>query len=412
MKILDYSKVKLVQAREKTALVYKNITYTYNQLLQYSSMYKEFICDKCENIEKVLIFSENTPEYIFAIYATLRANAIVVPVDVSSTDKELTYIINDCRPELIFVAPEKRELMEYCISKIEGFSPIVMELDGVDVSGVDQMPVEDIPMTNGDQVVSIIYTSGTTGSPKGVLLTYKNYWYNVDAVANQVPIFNSGSRVLLILPLHHVFPFAGALLAPLFVGGTVYIAENLVPDTILRIFKEGKITIMIGVPRLYDALAKGVMRKINASLPARIMYRLAGLIGSQKFSKMIFKSAHEAFGGHLKYMVTGGVALAGETDKIFRRLGFYMLEGYGMTECAPMIGFTRPGEWKAGYCGRLLPGLELRIEDSGEICVKGPNVMSGYYNKPEDTAMILKDGWLHTGDRGELHPKYGVKITL
>ena len=243
------------------------------------------------------------------------------------------------------------------------------------------------------------------------MLTYKNYWYNVDAVSNQVGIFNPDTRSILLLPLHHVFPFAGALLAALYIGGTVYIAENLIPETIVKTLVKGRITVMIGVPRLFEALSKGIMNKINASFAAKVMYKLAQLIGSRKFSKLVFKSVQDKFGGCMEYFVSGGAALPIETGRIFKTLGFYVLEGFGMTECAPMISFTRPGEWKIGYCGRLLPGLEMRLEESGEICVKGPNVMPGYYNRPEETAAIIRNGWLHTGDTGILHPKWGLKIT-
>lgn len=403
----------MIIQRDKTAIVYKGINYSYTQLLQFSSRYKEVVEKYAEDktFKNILIFSENKPEYVFAIYAILRTGAAVVPVDVMSNEKELSYIVNDCRPEVIFVASDKYEFMKNTLTLIDNYSPIIIIMEDISTIGVEDIPIIEIPMGGDDTVVSIIYTSGTTGSPKGVSLTYKNYWYNIDAIINQVSIFNCNSRVILLLPLHHVFPFAGALLAPIYAGGTVYIVENLIPETIVKTLQEGKITTIIGVPRLYEALSKGIMSKINASIPAKLMYKLASLVNCRKFSRMIFKSVQDKFGGHMEYFVSGGAALPIETGRIFKTLGFYILEGFGMTECAPMISFTRPGEWKIGYCGRLLKGVELRIEENGELCVKGPNVMSGYYNRPDETAKIIKDGWLHTGDTGILHPKYGIKIT-
>ena len=401
----------MLSLRDKNAIIYKGISYTYTQLLQFSLLYKERLCLNVPKCGRVLMFSENSPEYIFAIYAALRADAIAVPVDVTSTEKELKYIINDCRPDVIFVEPSRKEFVANVLKQIEGFTTQLITPNDIDLSGVEEMPIVELPMGDDDTVICIIYTSGTTGSPKGVMLTYQNIRYNLDEIINEVNIFNIDSRVILLLPLHHIFPFAGSLLAPILSGGTVYIADNIAPETILKIFGEGRITVVIGVPRLYEALAKGIMKKINASIPAKLLYKLASVVNSRKFSKIIFKSVQDKFGGHMEFLVSGGAALPDETAKIFKVLGFYVLEGYGMTECAPMVAFTRPGEWKIGYCGRLLKGVELRIADSGELCVKGPNVMPGYYNRPDETADIIRDGWLHTGDLGVFHPKYGVKIT-
>lgn len=401
----------MVINREKDAIVYKGIHYSYKQLLQYSLRYQHCFTIDGRVPKRVMMFSENSAEYVFAIYGTLRHGATAVPVDVMSTDKELRYMINDCRPDIIFVTPEKKEFVTQVVHSIKDFTTHILTPLEINLERVDQEPIVEIPMGANDTVVAIIYTSGTTGSPKGVMLTYKNFWYNIDAVINQVPIFRVESNVILILPLHHVFPFAGSLLAPIYAGGTVHIAESLVPEALLKTFQEGKISVVIGVPRLYEALAKGIMSKINASFVTRTIFKLAALINSRALSKRIFKAVHDKFGGNMEFFVSGGAALPIETARIFRTLGFYVLEGFGMTECAPMISFTRPGEWKIGYCGRLLPGLEMRIEENGEICVKGPNVMQGYYNRTEETAAILRDGWLYTGDTGILHPKYGVKIT-
>lgn len=403
---------KMIKNRTKNAIVFKDIAYSYKQLLQLSLRYKQQMSNLVDTIDKVLIFSENCPEYIFTIYATLRAKGVAVPVDVNSTEKELKYIIEDCRPSILVVAPEKQEFAATILKEINNYSPVLISFNDIDTQGYQSEPIVEIEMGEMDEEVSIIYTSGTTGSPKGVVLTYQNYWYNIDAVCNQVPIFNSESRVLLLLPLHHVFPFAGAMLAPLFAGSTIYIAENLASETLFRIFEEGKITVVLGVPRLYESIAKGIMKKINASFITKAIYNLAAFVGSHKFSKFIFRSVHKKFGGQIKHLVSGGAALPIGTATILKNLGLYVLEGYGMTECAPMIAFTRPGERKVGYCGRLLKGLELKLsEESGELLVKGPNVMKGYYNRLEETAQIIRNGWLHTGDIGELHNKFGLKIT-
>jgi len=400
----------MVKNLPKTAIVFRGVKYSYTQLLQYAEKYRQTFLSKGISPEKVMIFADNSPEYFFATYGTFKCDACIVPVDVQSTAKEISYIMEECRPEIIFVSEHYKEKIATIADAIPDYKCAIISSSDIDISNVEEMPIIEILMRQDDHLAAIIYTSGTTGSPKGVMLSYKNFWYNMDAVCNQLPIFNSNSNVMVLLPLHHVFPFAGSLLAPIYVGGTCWITDGMKPESILQTLNDGKITLIIGVPRLYEMLTKGIMSKINASFAAKTFYKLASLLRSRAFSKTIFKSVHQKFGGNIQYLVSGGAALPTETAKIFRTLGFYILEGYGMTECAPMITFTRPGEWRYGYAGRLLPGCEMKIAETGEILVRGNNVMQGYYKKPEDTAAIIRDGWLHTGDIGSLD-KTGVKIT-
>lgn len=399
----------MIQPRNKKAIVCHNNSYDYKQVLQYTSCYADHFSAEA-NPQKVLIFSDNTAEYFFALYGAVRCNAIVVPVDVQSTIKELAYIINDCRPEIIFISPEKREIVTAALEAVPDLTcKIVTPLD-INIEQVAQYPVTEIPEGDPEQTMFIIYTSGTTGSPKGVMLSYKNVMFNVNSVSKQVPIYHEASNVMVLLPLHHSFPLIGTLVAPMYVGSTVYIAEGLSSESILRTLNEGKISLIIGVPRLYDTLAKGIMTKINARGITRMLYALADKLGSETFSKFIFKSVHQKFGGAIEYLVSGGAALSLETARVFKTLGFYVLEGYGMTETAPMISFTRPGRRKIGYAGDPLPNIEIKFSEAQEILVKGANVMQGYYQRPEETAEIIKDGWLHTGDMGVLD-RYGLKLT-
>jgi long-chain acyl-CoA synthetase len=215
---------------------------------------------------------------------------------------------------------------------------------------------------------------------------------------------------MVLLPLHHILPLMGTIIIPMKVGTTVYITEGLSAESILKTLNEGKIAIIIGVPRLYETLAKGVMTKINARLATKLIYKTAQIIGSDFLSKIIFKSVHQKFGGHIDYLVSGGAALPIKIAKTFKTLGFYILEGYGMTETSPMISFTHKKKKKIGYAGYPLKGMDIKIEPTGEICVRGDNVRQGYYNRVEETAQIIKNGWLHTGDIGCID-KYGLKIT-
>ncbi len=395
----------LISKKEKFAITFKDDKYTYEQLLRYSQCYANVFASQ-PTLEKVLICAQNSPEWCFAFYGAMRCKAIVVPLDSQSTKKEIEYVINDCRPDIVFISDDKKDIF----TDMNLYGARLMTKDDVVLSDDKSIPTTDIPMGEMDDTMLINYTSGTTGSPKGVMLTFRNVMFNIDAVSKQVPIFQEDSNVMVLLPLHHILPLLGSLVAPLYMGGTLHIAEAMNAESIIKTLNAGQVSIIIGVPRLYDMLVKGVMNKINASFVTRFLYKITKLIGSDAVSRTIFSSVHKKFGGHLKYLVSGGAALSVETATILKTLGLYVLEGYGMTETAPMISFTRPGKRKVGYAGELLPNIEVKIAENGEICVKGDNVMKGYYKREEETAQIIKDGWLHTGDMGILD-KYGLKIT-
>lgn len=395
----------MLEQRNKVAINYKDIQYTYSEVLQISQIYADTFLDNCKP-SKVLIFAENSPEWCFALYGSLRCEALVVPVDVQSTRNEVQYIIDDCTPDIIFTTDNNLDFF----SNIDCKGAKIVTPSCIAIDNSSNVVVSNIPVRGQDATMFIIYTSGTTGNPKGVMLSYKNVMFNIAAVSKSVPIFKEESNVMILLPLHHVFPLIGSLVAPLSVGSTVYIAEGMNAEAILKTLNQGRISLIIGVPRLYDMLVKGVMNKINASVVTRLLYKVVKAIGSDSLSKIVFKSVHIKFGGNIEFLVSGGAALSHETATILKTLGFYVLEGYGMTEAAPMITFTRPGKRKIGYTGDPLPMVEVRIAENGEICLKGDNVMQGYYQRKEETEQILKDGWLHTGDIGVLD-KNGLKIT-
>lgn len=399
----------MIQVHNKTAIVYRENEFSYSQLLQYSSYYANYF-SAIRNGKKLLIFADNSPQWVFAFFAAMRLEVIVVPVDIQSTVKELAYILKDCEPEMMFCTEAKKSLAQKAIDSVEGCDCVIVTEPPIDPAILEALPVTEIHIPDPERLLVIVYTSGTTGTHKGVMLSYKNIHYNTFAVTHDVPIFRKECNVMVLLPLTHILPLLGTVLIPLYAGNTIYIAEGLGAEAILKVLNDGKINIIIGVPRLYDTLSQGIMRKINARIITKIIYQLVKLIGIRAVSKFVFKSVHKTFGGHLEFLVSGGASLPDATAKIFRTLGFYILEGYGMTETSPMISFTRPGKWKTGYAGEPLNGIEVISNEFHEICVRGDNVMKGYYNRPEETAEIIRDGWLHTGDIGFLN-KNGIKIT-
>ncbi|MBV5349287.1 AMP-binding protein, partial [bacterium] len=178
----------------------------------------------------------------------------------------------------------------------------------------------------------------------------------------------------------------------------------------MKTFADNEVGVFLGVPRLYELMYRGIKAKIDKSAVGRALLWLVLKTENRNLGKKIFKKVHQGFGGHLQFMIAGGAALNKEVGHFFYGIGFDILEGFGMTEAAPMITFPRPGRVKIGSTGEALPGLTVEIHD-GEIVAKGPSIMKGYYNRPEETAEVIIDGWLHTGDLGYLDKDRFLYIT-
>jgi long-chain acyl-CoA synthetase len=398
--------IRLIEKTEKDALVGKNIHYTYERLLSQIDHYARLLPEV--NDERIIIFAENRPEWIIALYAIWKKEATAVPVDVLSVREDVAYIFRDSSPRAVFCSSEKLDFI-HDVLKDTGQSPEVLVFENLPDNPATQ-DTGDFIMNDPEHNALILYTSGTTGSPKGVMLSFRNILTNLVAVCHDVKIFTPDDRVMILLPLHHVLPVVGTVVAPLYVGGTMVLNTSLAAEDMMATLKKFEVTMMIGVPRLYQLIYKGLREKINQSIAARALVKLAGLFDSLTFSRALFGSVQRKFGGHIKYLVCGGAPVDREVVRLFKTLGFEILEGYGMTETAPMISFTRPGKILPGVPGHLLPGVQIRFED-GEIVVSGNNVMQGYYNKPEETAMVLNNGWLHTGDLGFMDDKGYLHIT-
>jgi long-chain acyl-CoA synthetase len=382
---------------DKDAIVFGDNTISYDSLISesknYSSLTKDFKSDK------VAIFMENRPEWVFAFYSAWINYSTVVTVDFMSSADDTSYIVNDCKPEIVFISNETKAVFDEVLQLLD-YKPIIMNVD--QIPSASELNTEiTFPKFNDDDTLLIIYTSGTTGSPKGVMLTLMNIVTNLKAVSDDLPIYTKNDRMLVLLPLHHIFPLLGTIVMPLYVGATIAFSPSMAGEDIINTLQKNKITLILGVPRLYAIIRKGIRDKINKSPVAKLLFKLAEKIDSRKFSMKIFGKVHERFGGHVKNMISGGAALDPAVARDFKTLGFEVLEGFGMTEAAPMITFTRPGRVRIGSPGEPLDANEVKIVD-GEICAKGPNIMKGYYNRPEETAEILRDGWLHTGDLGYL----------
>ena len=397
---------------DRTAIMSSSGDVTYKEMLQHVSVFGNHT--KELNPKKTIIFSENRIGWIYAFFSVWQNRGIAVPVDATATVSDLEYIVKDCTPECMWVSEACEKVAREVVSRLDFDVRILIindiEKETVNGSEIVASTLDQTSYENSD-IALIIYTSGTTGSPKGVMLTYRNLWANKAGVCDEVNVFNGKRRTLMLLPVHHVLPLMGTVIIPILQGDGIIICETLQGPDIMEALCRGKVGIFVGVPRLWQMLYSGIMKKINASFVARTLFKICKKAKSPKLSRIVFSSVHKKMGGHLDYCVCGGAALDKEIGEGLTALGINLLEGYGMTEMAPIIAFTRPGDYICGCAGLPLPSVDCKIVN-GELCCKGDNLMKGYYNRPEETAQVIDaDGYLHTGDLAHLDEKGRVYLT-
>lgn len=368
---------------------------------------------------KTIVFGENREEWVYALFSVWLNGGIAVPVDAMSTAEDVAYILKDCQPEGAWVSKKRMDVFWQAQDlsgvdvKVLSFSECSEHSGEIVQSGScgDSSAFFHLYCQNEEDTALIVYTSGTTGTPKGVMLSFKNLFANVNAVSQEVRIYHPTMRTLILLPLHHVLPLMGTLIAPMMLGAGVTICPSMTGPDIMKTLAEGDVHMIIGVPRLWQTIYGGVMKKIDASPVTRFLFWLCKKVDNMKFSRIIFSAVHKKLGGKLEFCVNGGAAIPKEVAEGMKALGLDLLDGYGMTEMAPMISFTRPGELLPGSVGKALPCVQLKFVD-GELCAKGPNLMQGYYHRPEETAEVVdQDGFIHTGDLGHVDAEGHVFIT-
>ncbi len=398
----------------KIAIITKEHDVTYSELLRRVAQFARKTPKG--KLTKTVVFSENREGWAYSFFSVWLNEGIVVPIDASSTVSDVAYILSDCKPEAAWVSKEREDILKEAIkeAKVEMSVFVIDDYERLSLEGepaTSILPWTALSEPDNDDTALIIYTSGTTGSPKGVMLSYAALKANVHSVSYDVPIYTEKRRVLVLLPLHHVLPLMGSLIAPLYMGGGIAICPSLSGPDIMDTLQRGQVGIMIGVPRLWQTLYTGIKKKIDESPAARLLFALCRVAKNRTLSRIVFRSVRKKMGGHLDYCVSGGAALDKEIGEGLKTLGLDVLEGYGMTETAPIIAFTRPGDIIPGCSGLPLPGVECKLVD-GELCVKGPNLMKGYYNRPEETAQVIdSEGWLHTGDLAQFDSVGRVTIT-
>jgi len=398
-----------------------------------------------ENIvegDRCLLVSENRPEWLISDIAVMLANGITVPAYTTYTENDYRYLIEDCQPSVIIVSNnemhdklkniiEEKDFIKRIITfeKIESrnYKNKYLDFNSIiksNLSESDKIENLDLKRTSP---ACIIYTSGTGGNPKGVILSHGGILNNLEGACEILrPLINKRPIFLTWLPLSHSYEHT-VQFAQIAVGAKVFYAEKI--EKLLDNISEAKPNIMTAVPRFYQNLYNKInmnMKKakgLKAKLIKTAIYLGKKVLLKQKmnFSEklmnfivnvLVRKKVKKQFGGNLKAFVSGGGALDKEIGEFLNAIGLPTLQGYGLTETSPVVSCNPIHKIRVETVGPPFKGNQIKIAEDGEILVKGENVMLGYWNKKEDTEKVLKDGWLYTGDIGEIDCKDGyLKIT-
>lgn len=398
--------------------------------------------------DRAAILSENRPEWAYTDLAILSLGAVVVPVYPTASPKDMEYVLNHCEAQLLFASTvDQLARVKSIRAHVSSLRKVIVfdlkqkEADAVVplLDFVSQVDSNDpkirtrfeacVGQVSLDDLATIIYTSGTTGPPKGVMLSHRNFLVNCYDAREALPL-NEADLSLSFLPLSHVFERMGGYYLGLLCGSTVAYAENMntVPENLL----ETKPTIACAVPRFFEKLYARIRSEVDQGGALRkAIFQWALRVGSQSSQfrmrkknlpfvlwfqyyaaqKLVYQKIYQKLGGRLRCFISGSAPLAKELAEFFYSVGILILEGYGLTETSPVISVNRMERFKFGSVGLPLRNVETKITSDGEIAVRGPSVMLGYYKNHAATGELIRDGWFHTGDLGYLDSEGFLFIT-
>lgn len=356
--------------------------------------------------DRVVVSGHNHPDWPMAFFGIARAGGTAVPVDPALPAEQFANIVRESQAKIVLWDEKVRESVE---SAVSGVTTRLLS----EISVADPHLARPLVDVHEDDVASLIYTSGTTGTPKGVMLTHANFTSLIAALAPLFPL-GTGDRVLSVLPIHHTFEFTCGMLLPFSRGARVVYLDELKGDRVSQGLKEARVTAMVGVPAVWQLLERRILGQVSARGPiVEKVFDVAADLNRQlskntgiDLGKVLFGPVHAGLGGNIRYLISGGAALPKDTQELFAGIGLKLIEGYGLTEAAPVLTVAKAGS-PAGQVGKAIPGVTIKIDspdDSGvgEVLAKGPNVMAGYTDIDATKAVLDDDGWLHTGDLGKL----------
>src|ERR1041385_6847321 len=396
--------------------------------------------------DRIALLSENRPEWSISDLAILSLGAINVPIYTTQALEQVDYLLSDSGARAIFISNRRlykhvkpvldQRPLEHLIffedevaeDVAHGFALTSLEQKGRELAQERPGAFEAyLQAVHPDDLATIIYTSGTTGEPKGVMLTHNNFISNVTSIGKGLPI-GPTDVALSVLPLSHIFERDGFYVF-CYCGVSVYYSASF--DQVGENLREVVPTVMTAVPRLFEKVYRRIIKKGMAEKGYKRSIFMSSLAVGQRYgelkdkgkfvspqlgikqrlaSKLVFSKWRAGVGGRLRYFVSGGAPLSPALSYAYLAAGIPILQGYGATETC-IVSANRPGNNRVGLVGIPFEGIEIRIAEDGEILIKGPNVMRGYYGQPEATAAVLKDGWFYTGDVGYMDKQGRLYIT-
>lgn len=439
----------------KTAYMYKQsgewISVTYKEAVDWAEKIAAgFASLGIKKGDRIGIISENRVEWALTDYASEALGAVLVPIYPSLLNDQVKYILNDSEAKIVVVSDEMQlEKIESIRKELKSakhffvvdaedaqFSDPWKSYDSLTKIGESFLKEKPDYVTNEISKVeltdwaTIIYTSGTTGEPKGAVLTHKNLLFNVEEAYTAIKIYKEDT-FLSFLPLSHVFERMAGHYLSCYHGCTVAYAESV--DTVAENLQEIKPTVMVSVPRLYEKIYGKVLDSVESGSPVkRKIFYWALKVGKEYINKtmmhqpisailqfkrnlaykLVFSKLNERVGGRNRFFVSGGAPLSAEIAEFFGAAGISIIEGYGLTETSPVISVNHLDNFRFGSVGVVLPNVEVKIAEDGEILTRGDHVMEGYYNKEAETKEVIdKDGWFYTGDIGLVDEDGFLRIT-
>ncbi|MFO7636982.1 MAG: AMP-binding protein [Clostridia bacterium] len=358
------------------------------------------------------VMGENSYAWCLTYLAVVNGTGVIVPLDKELDAAEMLYLAEQSGMQVLVYSSKQKEKAEYLKEKSSTISlflsmeeelPAFMEKGKNAVESGNRMYLD--MGIDPEKLSILLYTSGTTGMAKGVMLCHRNILTELYGICKIVDL-DRKDTLLSILPIHHTYECTCGFLATMYKGGTLAFCEGI--RYIAQNIKEVRPTKIVLVPLILEGIFEKIKKKAEATTVKKILFRLmvsAGSLLKNETRKKLFHKVHDVFGGRLEQVICGASALNPKVSKALENMGLQILQGYGLTECAPIATGNRQFANKHGSIGLPLPGVEVAIHKPdekgiGEIIIRGGNVMIGYYNNPEATASTLRNGWLHTGDVG------------
>ena len=381
---------------------YRMETWTYARIAEQANcVARELEFREVGKGDAVLLWGENSPEWIVAFFGCLLRGAITVPIDHGSTAEFAARVAREVNAKLIF---RSRALADVPLAD----NSVIMDTLSELIEHRDSSPYPAPPLSRQD-TLEIIFTSGTTADPRGVVISHGNVLANIEPVEREIQKYLRYERIfhplrfLNLLPLSHVFGQMLGIFIPPFLAGTVVFIDSLKPSGLIEVIRDERISVLVAVPRFIESLQREIQRQMERD--GRAQQFDQHFVRAQKEHFLLrwwrFRKIHSILGWKFWAFISGGAALPEQAEAFWNRLGYAVIQGYGMTETTSLISLNHPFHSAKGSIGKVFPGMEVRVDENGEILVRGENVAAAYRQHDQTQSISESDGWFHTGDMGE-----------